>query len=147
MQIGALNLSKLQRAGSVATVVRIPVRNTLHIISEAEGEGLAKFSVHLPAEDSTLLEQYAAVENALESHRRVVEKEEGRPPTEPKVKWSRKELAVHVPARSVQRSPSSACRSRSRKCGPAPRREDSARPSPRTLRRLHDWQNKKLNRG
>lgn len=120
--------------------LQIPVRNSLNIVAEAAGEGLTKFTIHVPVEDSTLLEQYAAIENADEEL-----KHEGQPNREAKVKWSRKELAeTFLRAQVVDL----------RKRLEEQIREIGAMPDPGNkkavadyARRRADWRNKKLSRG
>jgi hypothetical protein len=139
MQIGALAFSKLQRSGGVVTL-QIPVRNSLHIVAEREGEGVTKFTIHMPVEDATLLEQYAAVENASEE-----QKHEAHPNRESTVKWSRKELSETF-LRAQVGDLRKRLEEQIREIGPMPA-ADNKKAVSEYARRVQAWRSQKLNRG
>ena len=139
MQTTALSFSRLQRSGGVVTL-QIPVRNSLHVMAEAAGEGLTKFTIHVPVEDSTLLEQVSAVENAAEEL-----KHEEQPNREAKVKWSRKELSETF-LRAQVGDLRKRLEEQIREVGPLPAPENKKAVAD-YARRVLDWRNKKLNRG
>lgn len=74
----------------------IPVRNSLQVIAEAEGKGIAKVSIHVLAEHVELLDKVAAVENAVQDLIRKEAEERDERVFERKIKWSRKELAENL---------------------------------------------------
>ena len=131
--------------GQEPGTIWIPVRNSLHIVAEAEGVGITKVSLHMLGEHVNLLDRYAAVENALVALRRVLAKARGEKVFESKVKWTRKELAeVFLKAQCEDLAERLAEQTKAVGALPDP---DDAKAVAGYAERLHAWLNKKQNRG
>lgn len=136
-------IRQLPRAVPVGTVW-IPVRNSLDVISEAQGETMT-VSVDLDVDHAKLLDVQSAVENSVLEHANRVAKEKGEPQVKAKVKWSRKEMAS-----TFLRAQCDDLRQRLaeqiKACGPLPDPDDAEAVS-EYAEKVYVWRNKKLNRG
>jgi hypothetical protein len=133
-------LAKRREPGIVWT----PVRNSLQVVADAEGKGVAKVSLHLLGEHIELLDGYAAVENALVAHRRKRDERAGKKVYEPRVKWSRKELA-EVFLKAQCEDLSSRLEEQVKAIGPLPDADD-AKAVDEYAARLDAWLEKKSQR-
>lgn len=143
MQI-ARTIQQLPKRDPVGTLW-IPVRNSQQIIAEREGSGLAKVSLHLDAEHVDLLDRYAAMLNSIAEHRRVVERERGEKPTEPKRSWTRKSLAEEFLFEQVEELKKSLAE-QVKALGEIPP-ENDVKAVEAYAKRVFEWREKKLNRG
>jgi glycine cleavage system pyridoxal-binding protein P len=111
----------LPKSSNVGTVW-VPVRNSLEVLAEVQGETII-VSVDLDVDHANLLDAQSAVENAVVAHSQELAKKNKERIVQPKVKWSRKEMASTF-LRAQCRDLAERLREQIRACGELPDAKD-----------------------